>query len=254
MPDNPLRTRFRNAVAAALAEAHSANDLAHPGLVGTIRELVVEKLLRPIVPPEIEFGTGKLVDSNGRLSSQIDVVVYAPQVMPPFLHDARHGVFPVESCLYAIEVKSLLTKQEVKSCVGRASEIRKLNCTRTEYWVKREVWNGPTPHPISALVALGSDLKGSLDQEIERYAKVDAGAEAHPAIGVCCIVGKGYFYHRKTGSWGKYVDSGSHEAVLSFLAGLANTLPQFLEAKGRPRFGNYLIDEPAGDGAKQAQR
>jgi hypothetical protein len=243
MPDNPLRTRFRNVVCAAIAEGLAASDFEHPGLTGTSREIVVEKLLRPALPPEIALGGGKLVDSEGRLSSQIDVVVYSPQIMPPFLHDARTGLFPYECCLYAIEVKSQLTKTVLKEAVANARALKSLKAIRTQFWAGWQSATSPTPAPISALFAFKSDLAGSLQDELDRYRSCDEDENTSPAIGVMCIVGKGYCYH-KADSWGTFPPTERYDEVLAFLAGVSNTIPQFVAAKGRPRFGNYLVDEP----------
>lgn len=66
----------------AITEAMAASDFQHSGLVGNARELVVEKLLHPVLPPEIHIGTGKLVDSIGTISPQIDIVLYSRHIIP----------------------------------------------------------------------------------------------------------------------------------------------------------------------------
>src|SRR4051812_40318808 len=98
---NDLHLRIES----ALAAARHASELEHPGLIGTVREILVRELIRPLLPPHIAVGTGKIVDHVGNASGEIDIVVYDRSVMPPLLYGqgSTLGVFPVEACLYAIQ-------------------------------------------------------------------------------------------------------------------------------------------------------
>lgn len=73
-------------VHAALASAQHATQIGHRGLAGEVREILVRELLRPILPPLIGVGTGKIVDHQGNESRQVDVVVYDRSVMPSLLY------------------------------------------------------------------------------------------------------------------------------------------------------------------------
>src|SRR5690242_1590665 len=94
----------------------------HPGLEGEVREILVADLLRPLLPPGIEVGTGKTVDHKGGVSKEIDVVIYDRAVMPALLFSpaSRLGAFPVEACIYAIEVKTTSTAAELRKTASNA--------------------------------------------------------------------------------------------------------------------------------------
>jgi hypothetical protein len=42
--------------------------------------------------------------------------------------------------------------------------------------------------------------------------------------------------------WIKHLPTDDHEEVIELIGGLANTIPDQIVAKGRPRFGSYLIE------------
>ena len=117
------RERISLAVRGAIAEARLAAELHHPGLIGTAREILVERLLRPVLPAFLEFGTGKITDSEGRQSRQTDIVVYSPDIMPASLYDNHTGIFPIEACFYSIEVKSTISSTELRKVVDNATQL-----------------------------------------------------------------------------------------------------------------------------------
>jgi hypothetical protein len=244
--NNPFQVSMTTRCKAAIAEAISLDGTLHAGLKGQLREILAGKLIFPTLPPEVRIGTGQLVSVNGQLSPQSDVILYAPSILPPSLYDEKSGLFPVESCLYSIEIKSKLTATELQSAIKNAQDVRTLPLLQTDHWVKgpdsaRIVSRviGNTPFCISALFAFGSDLTGDGSKELARYRAYDPVADVNPAIAVICIVGKGYWYSTMPG-WNFVAATGDIDEVMSFLAGTTNTLPQLLASKGSPRFGMYL--------------
>src|SRR5882724_8559046 len=109
MANTIYRNRIINNIAHAVREASDAAAVEHPGLVGRIREVTIERLLAPMLPAGFQAGTGKVVNNRGDQSNEVDIVIYNGSVLPPVLYSQRDGVFPIESSYYAIEVKSRLT-------------------------------------------------------------------------------------------------------------------------------------------------
>lgn len=234
---------------AALAQAKTLDGEAHAGLKGHLREILINDLFVPVVPPEVKIGTGKLVSATGKTSPQLDVILYAPAILPPFLFDAKTGYFPAESALYAIEVKSKLTAATLQSAIESARKTRSLDLLPTQHWVpnpsgKRPVKGTPagTPGAVNALFAYHSDLSGDVSTELDRYFDYDLKAATSPALQVLCIVGRGYWYSADAG-WKHVPPDEEIGEVMGFLGGTTNTLPQLMVAKGRPCFGNYLTTE-----------
>jgi len=237
--NNLFRKRFLRDIAKAIQDADEAIEIEHSGLAGRIREILLAKLLEPILPPEVKCGTGKLADRNGGLSKQIDVILYSRQVLPPVFYCENEGVFPIESCLYNIEVKSTVTSQSFKDAIVNAKSTQ-LKPLYTEHWNSGQGIQTGIANPICALFGFSSDLSGKGKSELDRYRELDDNANDDPAITVICVRGQGYWYY-KNPVWVHHAPTSEFDEILDFLSGISNTIPQFISAKGRPRFGNYLI-------------
>ena len=72
-------------------------------------ELVFQKLLEKHLPEGFGTITGFAVDQHGKLSKQIDIIVYDKSTSPFLLNDGV-SVLPVEAVISAIEVKTKLDK------------------------------------------------------------------------------------------------------------------------------------------------
>jgi len=238
---NLIRAKVITEVASAITQARKASDLNHPGLVGSAREILVERMLKPCSSPELRYGTGKLTDHCGMLSRELDVIISAPSILPPALYNDRLGVFPIESCLYVVEVKSTLTRQELQRCVDNARSIRSLSSLPARHITGLQDVLGPMLNPIYTVFAYGSDLSADPSSEIQRLVDLTAGSNL---ITTLCIVGRGYWCHSNN-SWVFVKASQEFSEVMGFLAGIANTTPLQLIGKGRPCFGNYLVEDPS---------
>lgn len=77
-----IRDKFINSIRAAVDEARGLGRLNHPGLEGQVREILAGRLIRPYIGPEVGFGTGKIIDSSGNTSNQLDIVLYVANILP----------------------------------------------------------------------------------------------------------------------------------------------------------------------------
>ncbi|WP_298952740.1 DUF6602 domain-containing protein [uncultured Methylobacterium sp.] len=229
-----------------LEAARSLGVDGHAGVRGTIRELLTIQLLEPILPPGAKIGTGHLITVDGNLSAQTDIAIYAPSVMMPSLFE-RTGFFPIESCLYALEVKSRLTVGGLKNTLESASKVRALPLVATDHWGVAADRNPPidsvrtrTALPVNALFAFSSDLTGDPIDEMRRCRRLDPCFATLPSLQAICIIGRGYWYFSNDEGWRHVSATDDLDELMSFLAGIVNTLPQLIAAKGRPKFGAYL--------------
>ena len=231
---NPLfRDRFVARFEAAAREARDAIRLNHPGLEGTARELLVGQLLQPLLPSPVQIGTGKLTDSWGRLTGEVDVVVYASDAIAPLMFGSSFGTFPIEAGYYAIEVKSTLDATKLKRTIDGARLAKTL------------LPKAATPNPAAsklrtALFAWNSDLKPDGESELRRYLKYDSGAWESPALNALCVPGRGYWYF-DGGVWLSVLAASGHEEVLNFFAAIGNTIQAHRDPDAG-RIGHYLID------------
>ena len=117
-------------VQSALEMAQAVRKISHPGILGEIREILVRELFRPLLPPNIGVGTGKLVDYKDTLSRQTDIILFDRSLAPPMMLNEHLGIFPIDSCLCVIEVKSTLTLAQLKQSHGHALTIGGLSYSR----------------------------------------------------------------------------------------------------------------------------
>ena len=109
---------------------HSKRELAtlmpHLGERGRIAEEIIRGVLQRTLPKRFSVGTGVLISASGESSSQTDIVVFDNFHNSPLLAEFGVGLFPVEIVYATIEVKSVLTKRELKSSLTAIRRIRKV--------------------------------------------------------------------------------------------------------------------------------
>ena len=212
-----IRQRIAGATAEAAAAAKELDDSA---LVGRIREIALRDCILPYLTHSFRCGTGKIVDTTGYTTRQIDLVVYQTKLAPPLLLGEDIGIFPAECCAYAFEVKSTITAAEIRRAITTATSVRRLR--RFPYKNERgEVrYRGSLP---TVLFAFDTNMRGD---ELKRYLKYDTSPV--PMFTVLLVVGKGYWFW-KDGRWfGATVEKfETPEGVFAgFIAGFTNTLAQ----------------------------
>lgn len=191
---NQYRELFRSKVKSAVEQAKAAAGFDHQGVKGSVLEALISQLFEPLLPPNIGVGTGQIIDSySGQQSGQIDIVLYNKSILPPILLDQRLGIFPIESVLYTIEVKTTLNATELRMAHDSAEKL----ATKFGYRPGQVDDNGKEKHHSiqklrSVVFALNSDLSGNGINEAERYRKIYNDDTAH--IRAICVAGREYWY------------------------------------------------------------
>jgi hypothetical protein len=128
----------------------------HHGDTGANREDIVKKWLTAHIPRNVsaEIG-GKILDSTGYLSEQIDLAIY-DSAMPHF------GIYPksyffAEGVNTVIQIKSILTSSELKSAVENLQSVKK--CKRN---FGGSIFIGdPNPQITTGIFAFDTDYSSS---------------------------------------------------------------------------------------------
>ena len=232
---------------AAIRNALAASDVDHPVLVGSIREIALKHLFRPLLTDVADIGTGKIIDNLGTQSNQIDIIIYSTDINPPILYDegkSDMGLFPAETCLYAIEVKSQASANELRKAIENAKSVRKMAFLAGYYDENFNPINHRLTGIVPAFFAFSSDLKEEGKTELDRYLQLDTNGRTNPVIPVICVTGRGYWYFNgRESSWYYWEPTPDHGEIISFLGGVLNTIPDQIASRGHPRFGTYLIDK-----------
>jgi hypothetical protein len=132
------RVKAAVAMATAVKNAPPPASTVHTGVQGQIREILVRELFRPLLPPDIGVGTGQLIDRCNNLSPETDIILFDRRLAPPMMLNESLGFFPIESCLFVVEVKTTLDSEKLRNSHRDALRIRKievnnLNTLRERY-------------------------------------------------------------------------------------------------------------------------
>lgn len=244
MPNPFIRETLVRNIARAIEEHRIAADLRHKGLRGLTREVAIRELFLPILPPRFSVGTGVIGDSFGNQSRQSDVVIYCPDLLPARVF-GETAMFPIESVLVSIEIKSKLTAKELKASLtaGRLIE-DELRFTSG--------WLDPNTHlpvnsqvlPIYRVLFAFESLKSSdPDEEFDRYIRyVEDGKRSIDAL---CIVGKGFWAYSSSPAvqgWRHRAATEHYDEVLALLYTITDSLHYTASSRGTPSIGLYIHD------------
>lgn len=242
---NQYQALLRGKVSAAIAQARSAAEITHKGVKGAVLEILLSKLFKPLLPADIGVGTGQIIDAFGNVPSpQVDIVIYNKAILPPVLIDESVGLFPIESVLYTIEVKTKLSSKELKTAHASAKLINnsfeyldgnfgKNNNTRQQSISK----------PRSVIFALNTDLKDNGLSEAERYMKIYSSDK--PYLTAICVAGREYSYEDRE-CWVSMRNPKEYDEILNLIAGITNTYRDVSQSRGYPLLGHYVATDRCG--------
>jgi hypothetical protein len=107
------------------AEVHVfAQLVTHEGERGRENEAVLARILEALVPQRYGIGTGLLIDNSDHYSRQTDIVVFDQSDEPAVLAQTTQLLFPIESVLACIEVKTTLRGDDLSDCFEKARQMR----------------------------------------------------------------------------------------------------------------------------------
>lgn len=110
-PNEHLVTRL-DGVMKQLMAAHSAGRPLSSASKGREREIIVNDFLSQVFPSPFRFGSGDAIDSHGRKSGQLDVVIEYPfSLSIPLVGSDATRLYLAESVAAVVEVKSDLASQ-----------------------------------------------------------------------------------------------------------------------------------------------
>jgi hypothetical protein len=135
-------------------------NIQHPGIKGDATELCWLEMLNSYLPQRYHAAKAFVIDSEGQLSDQIDIVIFDRQYSP-FLFNQDNAMYvPAESVYAAIEVKQDIDKDVMEYAGDKIASVRQLKRT-----------SAPIPHAggkfppkehfeiLSGVVALGCKWK-----------------------------------------------------------------------------------------------
>ena len=170
-------------------------SLDHAGLKGQSVEDKVREFLRQYLPKSLDISTGKVVDSSGTLSKQLDIIISDSHKTPIFYQSGEIRVIPAE-CVYAvIEVKTYLNRDELVKSFDNMKSVKEqlktayfkptgvIQNSHFMYSVHWDYW--PTNYFIFAYDSDG------LESILLNLYKLQSNEDVHKRIDSVCVLNKG---------------------------------------------------------------
>jgi hypothetical protein len=101
-----------------------ARLMPHYGERGRIAEEIIKAVLTRTLPKRFSIGTGIIFSADGQVSSQTDIVIYDNFHNSPLLSEFGSCLFPIETVFATVEVKSVLTKKELRNSMDAIMRMR----------------------------------------------------------------------------------------------------------------------------------
>lgn len=131
-----LHAHFAQIEEELLKVAQRLSTSGHPLNKGIAREIFLKNYLEDHLSSLLAAGTGELIDAHSLPNEprpQIDIVIYKRQ-FPKIHFGGGIDAFFVESVVATIEVKSCLTKKELRNAMRAALKLKALQRDETSTW------------------------------------------------------------------------------------------------------------------------
>jgi hypothetical protein len=237
----------------SLAEQQS--KLEHSGLQGRFRELLVDGILEPWLPPTVQCATGTVIAFNNtfRSKTQEDILLIDRSISPTVLlkAQAQEGVYFRNSVLARIEVKSTLEVKHVrdyqKSCQEYSNIPLDLDEERYNYMINLEnedKKNNDKKNEDKKIKVINI-LFAFKSKAMKKTCFKWFSSTTDPSISAVCILNRGFWMKTKIGDWSEYqcqlTDTAQMEAerLAAFVGLMSNTaFNQHMALQGRDRLSS----------------
>lgn len=182
---------FRLAADGMLADFERVRkSMPHYGTSGQEAEDILIKFLNDHLPRRFAASSGFVIDAENTLSKQCDVLVYDAENSPIYRAGDRGLILPSDSIASVIEVKSKLTKSQLKDSVEKIASVKRLKRT--------PVSSGDQPVTFSELIVNSSygvvfayDADSSMNAIAENLKEFNQDVPRSRWIDAIIVLGKG---------------------------------------------------------------
>jgi hypothetical protein len=211
-----------------------SGGVAHDGEKGAFREFFLAELIRPFVPKHFGVGSGVIVDAYGHQSKQSDIVIYDHRLIPPILLSGDRGIFPIDSVLAVVEVKSTLKSSHYKTLVEAGRRVFPRNSDNPDgltIATPGTLDNNQAIYPLYAVFAYTSDANRD---EFERLEEQVSGGNYY--IRLIGVLDKGVWSY----SGGIQLSDNMGQNSVRFLTQLLNKIEDTAKSRGNYRLQDWL--------------
>ena len=182
-PVDQITARIEGAYFKFFASFYESAGIQHSLSKGEVRENPVRDFFDSLLPTRFSVTADEIIDSRGRISPQSDLIVYRASDGIPVLN-MQPTILQVESVMCVTEVKSEINISEYKDCLAKATKLFKLRPFDTPLQ-KYERGRDPGAEDCRIFISIfayGSNTKGGLKEETERYLQCAKDLGVDPSI------------------------------------------------------------------------
>ncbi|QPQ88807.1 hypothetical protein I6H08_37630 (plasmid) [Burkholderia gladioli] len=167
-------------------------SFGHPGTKGDATEGVWLELLEKYLPARYQAIKAHVVDSNGKFSQQMDVVVFDRQYSPFIFRFGDEVIIPAESVYAVFEAKQSANAAMVKYAQEKIASVRALHRTSLPIPHAGGVYPAKQLFPIlGGLLTLESEWSPALGPSFEKALQEDT---ADGRLDIGCVAAHGHFF------------------------------------------------------------
>lgn len=211
-----LFLRKQETLCAALTESRSV--IPHQGEKGTASELRWLEMLQEHLPRRYNVRKGFVIDCEGKVSEQIDIIIHDAQYSP-FLLEAESTCFvPAESVYAVFDSKQTVSKSDLEQAADKARSVRRLRRTSGQIHHLGGVGTKEPKEILAGIVALESMWSPPFGESFEGAMRDLSGERA---LQIGCALRHGAFEAYRDDDDVLHVNvSPAEVALMSFFLGL----------------------------------
>lgn len=179
--------------------ARSRGAMGHPVAMGDATEEVWLEMLSVYLPQRYRAEKAFVVDSKGKFSEQIDVLIFDRQYTPLVFTFKGQTVVPAEGVYAAFEAKQGINADQVKYAQQKVASVRRLYRTSLPIPSAGGTLKAKKPHHIlGGLLTFESAWRPALGSPLRKALQ---GGKTAGALDLGCVAAAGIFGRRPKGSY-----------------------------------------------------
>jgi hypothetical protein len=120
-----LQKHASAAIKSFIERVHSLSEGEHHIPKDELRALFISNILQAFLTNQFGVGSGVIMNELGDQSDLVDIIIYDNRILPPFIQQQSIGVYPAESVIATITVKTCLRKTDLLSAEEFAEKLHR---------------------------------------------------------------------------------------------------------------------------------
>ena len=165
-----IKSLFKSMQEQMLASLNTQDFIKHPGTKGDATENNWILWMRKFLPKRYAADKAFVIDSDGNLSDQIDIVIYDKQYSP-IVFEQNGALYVTAESVYAIfEVKQELNKTNIEYAGDKIASVRKLRRTSAPITYSTGVKPAkPLHNIIGGVLTTRTEWKSPIDEILKSH-------------------------------------------------------------------------------------